>query len=238
MLLLLSFLVTITPAHAADTLECAAVSTVTAPIEVKESSAVVAGKGEALEVEASLAPGSFLVTLQDKNSPARSAFVGHPSASRSATFSQGKHRLDCRRTGPVLAKAPKRKANYLLCYVDEVNYMKGQASEPIRQLPKGAPMIRSPLPRRLEAGNQKFSYRLDLDDMNSESGFRLSLSDRVSGLETSFQGPASTFASTVILALTIGDRGGDGRFARLGCQFTDTLENVKGVKAELPDRAL
>lgn len=231
MLMLWMLLLSIqSPAFAEDTLSCLSSSGGEFELPVKEHMAVVQEKGETLESEASLAPGSFLVTLQDKEAPVRSAFVGHPTAAAGAKLLQGNHEWGCRRSDGPLPIAPKRTTNYLICFLDEAVYTKGEPSEAKRQLPRMAPVLGRSIPKILEAANEKYSYRLALDDLNHVDGFRLDLKDKESGATTSFVGPASTLHSTVILALTQGDKAQDAKFLRLGCQFTNTLENIKGVK--------
>jgi hypothetical protein len=198
--------------------------------ELSDGQAVVALKGEKLETEASLAPSSFLASIQDKESPTRTAFVGHPSAAARGSLVQGKHRLDCSRNKAPLAFAPKRSTNYLLCFLDEVEMKNAEIGENKRQLAKVIPVVRNAMPRSLEHSNEKYSYKLSIDDLNSVNGFKLAINDHASGLSTSFEGPASSFANTVMLALTIGDREKDARYLRVACQFTNTQEFIKDVK--------
>lgn len=230
LLFLLLSLLALSPFAHGDELQCSNSAGANDKTELKSGAAVVGLKGDALDTEASLAPGSFLVTLQDKENPVRTAFVGHPGAAARGTLTQGKHRLDCSRSKAPLVIPHKRKNNYLVCFLDSAEMKDGALlADAKRQLPKVVPVLGA-VPRSLEAANEKYSYRLELDDLNPNSGFKLSLSDRASGLSTSFEGPAATMGKTVIMALTVGDRAKEARFLRVGCEFTDTLANIKDVK--------
>lgn len=193
-----------------------------------EREAVVrVGEGEKL-AEGSLSPGSFLVSMDDKSGaiPLHAAFVGTGSAAQRSggNFSLDTLSLQCRDGENMILHSPRSKERYLACFLDIANFEKGELIDTTRLLGSSRQAMDFGRAMELKAEDRDYAYSLSFDRFDPDSGFSLSLLDKQSRKRVSYAGPPQTMRQTVMMALTLGSRDGDGRFIRLACQFTDSLE--------------
>jgi|GEM_PF-6210952 len=200
---------------------------VTSPLLEGSANTVVREANELdLGLDASLAPGSFLLVLQDNAKQVRSAFTGSTEAvgfAGSSLIGQDA-RVACRSSlGNPPNTMPSRPSlpDYLVCVLDEVTFVNGAIAESKRVLKRAVstPLFKFPQAILGEAGSSAFSVRLHRMDFNK--GLDVTLTDRGTGAFARFTGPAATLRTSFMLGLTQGDRATRAKFQRLGCVFSN-----------------
>jgi hypothetical protein len=186
-----------------------------------------------LNLDASLAPGSFLFVLQDNAMNQRLAFVGAVDALNweGARLEMDDSRIGCKKTYkeyPQAFPAPmKAKPANLVCMLDEATYEKGELKQSKRMLVKAVSTFSFGRPTRIEAENEAYAYSLSYNVLNAGNGLQIKLRDKGTGKNAQFTGPARTLTTSVILGFTQGDKAQAAKFLRLGCVYADDLSPYK-----------
>lgn len=203
---------------------------VSGPLHEGSANAVLREAGElGLGLDASLAPGSYLLVLQDDLKQVRAAFTGSIEAATGSALLVRGAGVACRTSQASPPKAmPSRPAlpDYLVCVLDEVSYVNGTLAESKRLLRRAVstPLFRFPQEISGEQGSAAFSVRLNR--MDFKNGLDVVLTDRGTGAFARFTGPAGTLRTSFMLGLTQGDRALRAKFHRLGCVFSNDPKSL------------
>ena len=228
-LLLIALLLAGMPAFAADSLDC---ELARKDEKLKLSAAILDGQSSlatdenelGLGLDASLAPSSFFLVLQDDRLQRRVAFTASPLAVAGSVLSSGDGRVECARHNdnppkamPVRPEMP----DYFVCVLDEAVFENGIQVSSKRLLRKA---VHTALFRQLpqlvlgESGKVSFGVRFHRADFLR--GLSVQLTDAATGASAQYKGPSGALSTSFMIALTQGNRNANAVFHRLGCAFS------------------
>jgi len=228
-----------TSAHAGDALECrlargASPIFLKAPIVENQADVKTTDTSElGLGLDASLAPSSFLVVVQDDSHQKRLAFTGSPAGASSdaSLLELGESQVQCaQRLEKVVSLAPPpppAMPDYLVCMLDEARFVNGEPQDQKRRLVSVNSPLNSTMPLSIAAADETVSFRVRYVSFDPFHGLDVVLTDKTSGETAHFTGPARTMLPSFLMALTQGDKAKDARFLRLGCVWTNDPKSYK-----------